>query len=94
MYFLYDQVLVIDCAEVMTMQVSSGDNEAIKNTLYSYLLRSQFDLKFLLAFLTNIQNCDNVKRVVKELNRIPSKQHGADIMRIRQWFVPFDLFHM
>uniref|UniRef100_A0A5B7BL58 Putative U3 small nucleolar RNA-associated protein 25 n=1 Tax=Davidia involucrata TaxID=16924 RepID=A0A5B7BL58_DAVIN len=32
-----------------------------------------------------MQNWSHVNSVVEQLNRIPSKQHGTDIMRIRQW---------
>ncbi|RWR84239.1 U3 small nucleolar RNA-associated protein 25 [Cinnamomum micranthum f. kanehirae] len=34
-----------------------------------------------------MQNWSHVNSVVEQLNRIPSKQHGTDIMRIRQWYL-------
>ncbi|XP_059634637.1 protein NUCLEOLAR FACTOR 1 isoform X2 [Cornus florida] len=37
-----------------------------------------------------MQNWSHVNSVVEQLNCIPSKQHGTDIMRIRQWY--FDGF--
>ncbi|KAA8535738.1 hypothetical protein F0562_030760 [Nyssa sinensis] len=33
-----------------------------------------------------MQNWSHVNSVVEQLNRIPSKQHGTDIMRIRPWY--------
>lgn len=33
-----------------------------------------------------MQNWSHVNTVVEQLNRIPSKQHGTDIMRIRPWY--------
>ncbi|RVX07796.1 putative ribonuclease H protein [Vitis vinifera] len=37
------------------------------------------------ADVISMQNWSHVNSVVEQLNRIPSKQHGTDIMRIRQW---------
>ncbi|KZV26805.1 hypothetical protein F511_06652 [Dorcoceras hygrometricum] len=34
-----------------------------------------------------MQNWSHVKTVVEHLNKIPSKQHGTDIMRIRPWYL-------
>ncbi|XP_077245299.1 U3 small nucleolar RNA-associated protein [Tasmannia lanceolata] len=34
-----------------------------------------------------MQNWSHVKSVVEQLNSIPSKQHGTDVMRIRQWYL-------
>ncbi|MFS7918496.1 putative digestive organ expansion factor, predicted [Helianthus anomalus] len=34
-----------------------------------------------------MQNWDHVPPVIEQLNRIPSKQHGTDIMRIRPWYL-------
>ncbi|XAR60244.1 hypothetical protein NMG60_11033522 [Bertholletia excelsa] len=34
-----------------------------------------------------MQNWSHVNTVVEQLNHIPSKQHGTDIMRIRQWYL-------
>ncbi|XP_051149332.1 protein NUCLEOLAR FACTOR 1 [Andrographis paniculata] len=34
-----------------------------------------------------MQNWSHVNTVIELLNRLPSKQHGADIMRIRQWYL-------
>lgn len=33
-----------------------------------------------------MQNWSHVNTVVEQLNRLPSKQHGTDIMRIRPWY--------
>ncbi|KAK1394264.1 U3 small nucleolar RNA-associated protein 25 [Heracleum sosnowskyi] len=33
-----------------------------------------------------MQNWSHVSTVIEKLNRIPSKQHGTDIMRIRPWY--------
>ncbi|KAJ7955815.1 U3 small nucleolar RNA-associated protein 25 [Quillaja saponaria] len=34
-----------------------------------------------------MQNWDHVDTVVEHLNKIPSKQHGTDVMRIRPWYL-------
>ncbi|XP_062077358.1 protein NUCLEOLAR FACTOR 1 isoform X2 [Humulus lupulus] len=34
-----------------------------------------------------MQNWSYLSSVVKQLNLIPSKQHGTDVMRIRQWYL-------
>lgn len=34
-----------------------------------------------------MQNWSHVNTVVEHLNHLPSKQHGTDIMRIRQWYL-------
>ncbi|KAJ0592129.1 putative digestive organ expansion factor, predicted [Helianthus annuus] len=34
-----------------------------------------------------MQNWDHVPPVIEQLNHIPSKQHGTDIMRIRPWYL-------
>ncbi|XP_015082990.1 U3 small nucleolar RNA-associated protein 25 [Solanum pennellii] len=34
-----------------------------------------------------MQNWSHVNTIVEQLNRIPSQQHGTDIMRIRQWYL-------
>ncbi|KAI3447309.1 hypothetical protein Pfo_003974 [Paulownia fortunei] len=34
-----------------------------------------------------MQNWSHVNTVVEQLNRLPSKQHGTDIMRIRPWYL-------
>ncbi|PWA72213.1 Digestive organ expansion factor, predicted [Artemisia annua] len=38
------------------------------------------------ADVITMQNWSHAKTVVEQLNRIPSKQHGTDIMRIRPWY--------
>ncbi|KAL4564389.1 hypothetical protein LXL04_028453 [Taraxacum kok-saghyz] len=37
--------------------------------------------------IISMQNWSHVNTVVEQLNRIPSKQHGTDIMRIRPWYL-------
>ncbi|CAK9170662.1 unnamed protein product [Ilex paraguariensis] len=39
-----------------------------------------------------MQNWSHVSTIIEQLNRIPSKQHGTDIMRIRQWYIFSVLF--
>ncbi|PWA70846.1 nucleolar protein [Artemisia annua] len=39
------------------------------------------------ADVITMQNWSHVNTVVEQLNRIPSKQHGTDIMRIRPWYL-------
>lgn len=34
-----------------------------------------------------MQNWSHVNTVVEQLNRLPSKQHGADVMRLRPWYL-------
>ncbi|XP_072954074.1 protein NUCLEOLAR FACTOR 1 isoform X2 [Typha angustifolia] len=34
-----------------------------------------------------MQNWSHVNTVLEQLNRIPSKQHGTDVMRIRPWYL-------
>ncbi|XP_031483331.1 protein NUCLEOLAR FACTOR 1 [Nymphaea colorata] len=34
-----------------------------------------------------MQNWDHMNFVFKQINQIPSKQHGTDIMRIRKWYL-------
>lgn len=49
---------------------------------------NSFSEKIIFSFLMNeIQNWSWLIEVVEQLNRIPSKQHGTDVMRIRQWYV-------
>ncbi|XP_021758157.1 U3 small nucleolar RNA-associated protein 25-like [Chenopodium quinoa] len=39
------------------------------------------------ADVISMQNWSHVNTVVEHLNLLPSKQHGGDIMRIRQWYL-------
>ncbi|KAK9068656.1 hypothetical protein SSX86_012771 [Deinandra increscens subsp. villosa] len=39
------------------------------------------------ADVLTMQNWSHVNTVVEQLNHIPSKQHGTDIMRIRPWYL-------
>ncbi|PIA60451.1 hypothetical protein AQUCO_00300155v1 [Aquilegia coerulea] len=39
------------------------------------------------ADVISMQNWSHVNSVVEKLNHIPSKQHGTDVMRIRQWYL-------
>ncbi|KAF5179975.1 U3 small nucleolar rna-associated protein [Thalictrum thalictroides] len=39
------------------------------------------------ADVISMQNWSYLNSVVEELNHIPSKQHGTDVMRIRQWYL-------
>ncbi|KAF9618611.1 hypothetical protein IFM89_002306 [Coptis chinensis] len=39
------------------------------------------------ADVISMQNWSHVNSVVEKLNQIPSKQHGTDVMRIRQWYL-------
>ncbi|KAH9774283.1 U3 small nucleolar RNA-associated protein [Citrus sinensis] len=49
---------------------------------------NSFSEKNIFSFLMNkIQNWSWLIEVVEQLNRIPSKQHGTDVMRIRQWYL-------
>ncbi|KAI4387604.1 hypothetical protein MLD38_000025 [Melastoma candidum] len=34
-----------------------------------------------------MQNWAHVKTVVEQLNQLPSKQHGTDVMRVRPWYL-------
>lgn len=47
-------------------------------------------------FVKSVQNWSHVNTVVEHLNRLPSKVHGTDIMRIRPWYAlksAFFFFH-
>ncbi|XP_068331370.1 protein NUCLEOLAR FACTOR 1-like [Pyrus communis] len=39
------------------------------------------------ADVVTMQNWDFLNSAVEQLNRIPSKQHGTDVMRIRPWYL-------
>ncbi|KAK6923660.1 U3 small nucleolar RNA-associated protein 25 [Dillenia turbinata] len=39
------------------------------------------------ADVISMQNWSHVNAVVEKLNCIPSKQHGTDVMRVRQWYL-------
>ncbi|KAK9090196.1 hypothetical protein Sjap_023373 [Stephania japonica] len=39
------------------------------------------------ADVISMQSWAHVKTVVEHLNKIPSKSHGTDVMRIRQWYL-------
>lgn len=39
------------------------------------------------ADIIAMQNWSHVNTVVEQLNRLPSKQHGTDVMRIRPWYL-------
>ncbi|KAK9104212.1 hypothetical protein Scep_021056 [Stephania cephalantha] len=39
------------------------------------------------ADLISMQSWSHVNTVVEQLNKIPSKSHGTDVMRIRQWYL-------
>lgn len=39
------------------------------------------------ADVISMQNWSHVNSIVEHLNHIPSKQHGTDVMRIRQWYL-------
>ncbi|KAK6923621.1 U3 small nucleolar RNA-associated protein 25 [Dillenia turbinata] len=39
------------------------------------------------ADVISMQNWSHVNTVVEHLNHIPSKQHGTDVMRVRQWYL-------
>lgn len=39
------------------------------------------------ADIIEMQNWSHVNTVIEHMNKIPSKQHGTDVMRIRQWYL-------
>ncbi|XP_022135100.1 U3 small nucleolar RNA-associated protein 25 [Momordica charantia] len=39
------------------------------------------------ADIIAMQNWSHVNTVIEQMNKIPSKQHGTDVMRIRQWYL-------
>ncbi|KAL5549347.1 hypothetical protein UlMin_004578, partial [Ulmus minor] len=39
------------------------------------------------AEVITTQNWSNLTTVIKHLNQLPTKQHGTDVMRIRQWYL-------
>ncbi|KAG0502594.1 hypothetical protein HPP92_002666 [Vanilla planifolia] len=39
------------------------------------------------ADVITMQNWSHVNTVVEHMNRMPSKQHGTDVMRVKQWYL-------
>lgn len=63
-----------------------GEAEAEKERDVDYL--SSIEILIIdHADVIAMQNWSHVNTVVEQLNCIPSKQHGTDVMRIRQWYL-------
>ncbi|KAM7477704.1 hypothetical protein LguiA_025917 [Lonicera macranthoides] len=63
-----------------------GEAEAVKEKDVDYL--SSIEVLIIdHADVIAMQNWSHVNTVVEQLNRIPSNQHGTDIMRVRQWYL-------
>jgi len=65
------------------------DSNAGKQNIFSVLFFSYYIFILIAVFnsLENMQNWSHLNTVVEQLNHTPSKQHGTDVMRIRQWYV-------
>ncbi|KAG9159656.1 hypothetical protein Leryth_022522 [Lithospermum erythrorhizon] len=63
-----------------------GEAEAMKEKNVDYL--SSIEILIIdHADVILMQNWSHVDTVIKQLNRLPNKQHNTDIMRIRQWYL-------
>lgn len=73
---------------------------SLPDTISLVMRRDSIPITILLkcfgAFVKSVQNWSHVNTVVEHLNRLPSKGHGTDIMRIRPWYAlksAFFFFH-
>ena len=83
------QVLVIDHADVIAMQVYCSKLNGIIFVVckqWSHIINLIYCFSFPYVLII-LQNWSHVSTVFEKLNRIPSKQHGTDIMRIRPWYI-------
>ncbi|GFQ03003.1 U3 small nucleolar RNA-associated protein 25 [Phtheirospermum japonicum] len=63
-----------------------GETEVVKEKDVDYL--SSIEILIIdHADVMLMQNFSHVNTVVEQLNKLPSKQHGTDIMRIRPWYL-------
>ncbi|KAL3625165.1 hypothetical protein CASFOL_030619 [Castilleja foliolosa] len=63
-----------------------GETEVLKEKDVDYL--SSIEILIIdHADVMLMQNFSHVNTVVEQLNKLPSKQHGTDIMRIRPWYL-------
>lgn len=92
MIVLYEQVLIIDHADVIAKQVQICFCFALWNCFYyGQAIDTHCSIKLMLVFLLFtvifMQNWSNLSTVIKKLNSKPSKNHGTDQMRIRPWYI-------
>ncbi|KAK6126629.1 hypothetical protein DH2020_039639 [Rehmannia glutinosa] len=75
-----------DDAEIPKSKKKIGEAEVEKEKDVDYL--SSIEILIIdHADVMLMQNWSHVNTVVEQLNRLPSKQHGTDIMRIRPWYL-------
>lgn len=71
------QIVVVDHADVISMQVN------FKAYIFFYLC---LVLYFLVQMtVACMQNWAHLEAVFEQLNQLPSKEHGTNVMRIRPW---------
>ena len=56
-----------------------------------HIVRSTKCFCFLFFTILFMQNWSHVSTVIKKLNSKPSKQHGTDQMRIRPWYLFYNI---
>ncbi|EPS62103.1 hypothetical protein M569_12691, partial [Genlisea aurea] len=81
---LYTSDLIV--ASPLGLITKIGEAEAAKDKDVDYLSSIEV-LVIDHADIMLMQNWSHVNTVVEHLNRIPTKQHGMDIMRIRPWYL-------
>ncbi|OVA17570.1 Digestive organ expansion factor [Macleaya cordata] len=65
-----------------------GEAEVEKEKDVDYLSSIEsYMQRFMYSCVVTVQNWSHVNTVVENLNHIPSKLHGTDVMRIRKWYL-------
>ncbi|XP_042498981.1 U3 small nucleolar RNA-associated protein 25 [Macadamia integrifolia] len=73
-------------ASPLALITKIGEAEIVKDKDIDYL--SSIEVLIIdHADVIAMQNWSHVNSVVEQLNHIPSKQHGTDVMRIRHWYL-------
>ncbi|KAH7544699.1 hypothetical protein FEM48_Zijuj01G0013400 [Ziziphus jujuba var. spinosa] len=80
----YSSDIIVASAVGLLSKIGAADKNKEKDVDY---LSSIEVLIIDYADVIAMQNWDFLKAVVERLNHVPSKQHGTDIMRIRQWYL-------
>ncbi|KAF3452756.1 hypothetical protein FNV43_RR03189 [Rhamnella rubrinervis] len=80
----YSSDMIVASAVGLLAKIGEADKNKEKDVDY---LSSIEVLVIDYADVIAMQNWYFLKEVVERLNHIPSKQHGTDIMRIRQWYL-------
>ncbi|XP_037494412.1 digestive organ expansion factor homolog isoform X1 [Jatropha curcas] len=84
---LYSDFYSSDMIVASPLNLNARIESAIdKNTDFDYLSSIEV-LVIDHADVISMQNWNFLSNILQELNQIPSKQHGTDIMRIRNWYL-------